>query len=234
MGRKFRKRSPKRVVDEITHLHKEYDINYFGFIDDNVNLDKSHIIEICDEIVRRKLDIQFEPTCGLHLASMDDDVARALSMAGCVFARLPIEHGNDYIRNKVIGKNLKREQIFQAANSLRKYGMRLSTMSIMGFPEDTPETLQDTYDLLLELNADLNYVFNLIPFPGTRVFNQVKEQGLLLASFSEDQIWKGEIDLDPVQKEQQYYLKPQHMSLDQLDAFRHKFNEIRVMNKGLM
>jgi anaerobic magnesium-protoporphyrin IX monomethyl ester cyclase len=230
MGRKFRKRSPKRVVGEIEHLHHEYGINYFGFIDDNVNLDKSHVMEICDEIINRRLDIQFEPTCGLHLASMDDEIAKALSRAGCVFARLPIEHGNDFIRNKIICKQLKRQQIFRAAQSLRKYGMRISTMCIMGFPEDTEQTLQDTYDLLIELNADLNYVFNLIPFPGTKVFEQAKREGLLLSAFSEEQVWKGEIDLDPVQKVQQYYLKPRNMSFEQLDYFREKFNNIRIMN----
>ena len=233
MGRGFRKRSPRRVVGEIEHLHREYGLNYFGFIDDNVNLDKSHVLEICDEIIRRHLDIQFEPTCGLHLPSLDDDIAKALSKAGCVFARLPIEHGNDYIRNKIIGKNLKREKIFEVAHSLKKYGIRTSTMCIMGFPEDTVQTLQDTYDLLLELKADLNYVFNLIPFPGTKVFEQAKQEGLLLSTFSEEQIWKGEIDLDPVQKVQQYYLKPANMSLEQLDIFRHKFNTIRIMNTDL-
>ena len=107
-------------------------------------------------------------------------------------------------------------------------------MCIMGFPEDTTQTLQDTYDLLVELNADLNYVFNLIPFPGTKVFEQAKKEGLLLTSFSEEQIWKGEIDLDPVQKVQQYYLKPRDMSLEQLDYFRSKFNEIRIMNLELL
>lgn len=230
MGRKFRMRSPGRVAGEIEYLHREYGINYFGFIDDNFNLDKSHVMAICEEIIRRRLDIQFEPTCGLYLGTMDDDIAKALARAGCVFARLPIEHGNDYMRNEIIGKNLKREQIFSAARSLRKYGMRISTMSIMGFPEDTPQTLQDTYDLLMELNADLNYVFNLIPFPGTKVFDQAKSEGLLLSAFSEEQVWKGEIDLDPVQEIQQYYLKPRNMSLEQLDYFRDKFNDIRVLN----
>ena len=104
----------------------------------------------------------------------------------------------------------------------------------MGFPEDTPQTLQDTYDLLIELKADLNYVFNLIPFPGTKIFDQAKREGLLLSTFSDEQIWKGEIDLDPVQKVQQYYLKPKDMCFEQLDYFRHKFNEIRVMNFRLV
>jgi radical SAM superfamily enzyme YgiQ (UPF0313 family) len=234
MGRTFRMRSPIKVVDEIERLNKEYGMNYFGFIDDNVNLNKEHVLEICDQIIKRKLNIQFEPTCGLYLGRVDGDIAYALGKAGCVFARLPIEHGNEYMRNTVIGKNLPREQIFRAKKLLKENGMRVSTMSIMGFPEDTVETLQDTYDLLIELKADLNYVFNLIPFPGTRVFEQAKNEGLLLSSFSEEQIWKGEIDLDPVQKVQQYYLKPRNMSLEQLDYYRSKFNEIRIMNSELL
>jgi radical SAM superfamily enzyme YgiQ (UPF0313 family) len=152
-----------------------------------------------------------------------------LGKAGCVFARLPIEHGNEYMRNTVIGKNLRREQIFRAKKLLKDNGMRVSTMCIMGFPEDTVGTLQDTYDLLIELKADFNYVFNLIPFPGTKVFEQAKREGLLLSTFSEDQVWKGDIDLDPVQKVQQYYLKPRNMTFEQMDYFRNKFNEIRVM-----
>ena len=229
MGRTFRLRSAKKVVDEIEYLNKEYGINYFGFIDDNVNLNKDHVIDICNQIVKRKLNIQFEPTCGLYLGRVDEDIAYALGKAGCVFARLPIEHGNDYMRNTIIGKNLPREQIFRAKKLLKDNGIRVSTMCIMGFPEDTAQTLQDTYDLLIELNADLNYVFNLIPFPGTKVFEQAKKEGLLLSSFSEEQMWKGEIDLDPVQKVQQYYLKPRAMSLEELDYFRKKFNDIRVM-----
>ena len=233
MGRTFRMRSPEKIVDEIEHLNKEYGMNYFGFIDDNVNLDKQHIIGICDQIIQRKLDIQFEPTCGLYLGQVDEDVAYSLGKAGCVFARLPVEHGNDYIRNTVIGKYLPREQIFRAKRLLKENGMRVSTMSIMGFPEDTSATLQDTYDLLMELNADLNYVFNLIPFPGTRLFEQARSEGLLLGHFDTSSLWRGEADLDPVQKTQQYYLKPRNMSFEEMDIYREKFNQIRVMNPAL-
>ena len=233
MGRTFRKRSPERVVGEMERLHRDFGVSYFGFIDDNVNLDKSHIIAICEEIIRRRLDIQIEPTCGLHLPSLDEEVVRMLARAGGVFARLPIEHGNDDIRNRVIGKRLDRDQIFRTAKWLKRHGMRTSTMSIMGFPEDTPETLQDTYDLLVELNTDLNYVFNLIPFPGTRVFEQAQREGLLLSHYMAGEVWKGEIELDPVQEVQQFYLKPRSMSLEEMQQFRDRFNELRVMNPAI-
>ena len=233
MGRTFRMRSPAKVVDEIESLNREYGANYFGFIDDNINLDKRHVIEICNEILARKLDIQFEPTCGLYLGQVDQEIANSLARAGCVFARLPVEHGNDHMRNQIIGKNLPREQIFRAKRVLKDCGMRVSTMSIMGFPEETAATLQDTYDLLIELNADLNYVFNLIPFPGTRLFEQALSEGLLLGHFDTANLWRGEADLDPVQKEQQYYLKPRNMSFAEMDLFREKFNSIRVMNPAL-
>lgn len=233
MGRTFRMRSPIKIVDEIEHLHKEYGMNYFGFIDDNFNLDKQHVIGICDQIIQRKLDIQFEPTCGLYLGQVDEAIAYSLARAGCVFARLPIEHGNDYIRNTIIGKNLLREQIYRAKELLKSNGIRVSTMSIMGFPEDTSATLQDSYDLLMDLNADLNYVFNLIPFPGTKLFDQANREGLLLGHYDTSSLWKGEADLDPVQKIQQYYLKPRNMSIEELDEFRQKFNNIRVMNPDL-
>ena len=52
-GRKFRVREPKRVVDEIEFLMKEYGATYVGFIDDafTLNLDKTR--EFLDEMMNR-------------------------------------------------------------------------------------------------------------------------------------------------------------------------------------
>ncbi|QFY88662.1 B12-binding domain-containing radical SAM protein [Magnetovirga frankeli] len=230
MGRMFRVRSPYKVVDEIEYLNKEFGMNYFGFIDDIVNIRKDHIIGICNEIIRRKLDIQFEPTCGLYLGKVDDDIAKAMARAGCTFARLPVEHGSDWIRTNVIGKKISRESIFKAQKVLKANGIRTSTMSIMGFPEDTVETLQETYDLLIELNADLNYVFNLIPMPGSRVFEQAVNEGLLNVNFDINSLWRGDVELDPVQKDQQFYIKPKDMTFEEMAMFRQKFNQIRILS----
>jgi radical SAM superfamily enzyme YgiQ (UPF0313 family) len=230
MGRQFRKKSPKRVVDEIQMLHEKHGQNYFGFIDDNVNLDQHHIIEICNEIIRRNLNIQYETTCGVHIASLNGDVIDAMADSGCVFVRLPIEHGSDYIRDKVIGKNLSREKIYSAAENLTKRKIFTSSMFIMGFPEETAETLEDTYRLICDLKLDLNYVFNLIPFPGTRVFKQALEDNLLTDNFNILDLWKGLVNLDPVQDECRFFIKPYNMTLDELMHYRLMFDKVQFFS----
>lgn len=231
MGRKFRKRSPERVVDEIQMLHEQKGQNYFGFIDDNVNLDKDHIIEICNEIIRRDLDIQYETTCGVHIASLSDEVINAMADSGCVFVRLPLEHGNDYIRDKIIGKNLPREKIFSAVQQLKNRKIFTSSMFIMGFPEDTVDTLEDTYQMICELQLDLNYVFNLIPFPGTRVFQQALDDHLLIDKFDVNDLWKGLVNLDPVQDDCRFFIKPYKMTLEELMHYRKLFDTARFLSE---
>jgi len=54
--RMFRKRSPKKFVDEVEFLYRNYGYRGFDFWDDTITIDKNHINEICKEIIRRKLN----------------------------------------------------------------------------------------------------------------------------------------------------------------------------------
>ena len=59
MGNSYRKKTAVRVVDEIEYLHLERNQNYFEFIDDVFVIDKQHVLDICEEICKRNLDISF-------------------------------------------------------------------------------------------------------------------------------------------------------------------------------
>jgi len=230
MGRGFRKRSPKQVVDEIEYHVKELGHNYFGFADDNLTLRKDHIMAICNDIVKRKLDIQFESFNGYNLASLDDEVVAALVAAGCVYVILPIEHGNDYMRNTVIGKRLPREKIFEVNNLYRKHKLLRRGVFIMGFPEDTPETLNSTRDMINDLDLDLCNVFSLIPFPGTKVFKQIIKDNLLISKIDVDKLWTGDMGLNTGGTD--FYVKPYAMSIDQLSEYRGIFDQLATERLG--
>lgn len=224
MGRGFRKHSPRRVVDEIEYHINIYNHNYFGFADDNLTLDKKHVLGICEEISRRGLDIQFESFNGYNLASLDEEVVNALASVGCIYAILPIEHGSEWMRNKIIGKKLPQNKIFEVMNLYKKHKIQTRAMFIMGFPEDTPETLGETLKMIEELGPDMADVFTLIPFPGTRVFRQVVEEGLLVENIDESQLWAGMLPLNT--KGNEFYIKPAAMTLDELAYWRKTFDNI--------
>jgi anaerobic magnesium-protoporphyrin IX monomethyl ester cyclase len=231
MGRGFRKRSPHNVVDEIEYHVNEFGHNYFGFSDDNLTLHKNHIMEICNEIQRRKLDIQFESFNGYNLASLDEEIIDALVKSGCVYVILPIEHGNDYIRNRIIGKKLPREKIFDVMSHYKKHNILTRGFFIMGFPEDTEHTLSETEKMINELQPDIVNVFTLIPFPGTKVFHQAFKDNLFINQVNPAHLWTGKMNLHTSGSE--FYIKPYMMSMEQLEYWRMRFNSIsdRLLKK---
>ena len=223
MGRKHRKRSVAKIADELELLVKEHGVTYFSFMDDQLTLNRGHILELCDEILKRKLNIQFDAPNGVWINSLRDDVVGKLAEAGLAMCNLAIEHGNDYIRNKIIGKNLERDKIFEAANYLKKYNVLSGGFFIMGFPEDTNDTLQDTYDMMQELQLDKMAVNTAVPFPGTTLFKQVIKDKLLVNKWNLDELWK-----TPISYQQgDFIIKPYNMSLEDLAIWRKKFDDLR-------
>lgn len=229
MGRTFRRRSPQLVVDEIEYLYTQKKQNYFRILDDNFVLVKNHVMDICNEIIRRKLDIQIEASCGLHISSLDEELIEKMAEAGVVYVALPIEHGNDKIRNQVIKKNLPREKIFTVAKLFKKYKMLTSGAFVMGFPEDTTETLNDTYQLINDLELDLNYVLILMPFAGSKVFEQARRDNLFTDAIDLDRLWEGKYCLDGLQQDK-VYIKPYNMSVDELVEWRHRFAGLKFFS----
>lgn len=228
MGRQFRKRDPEKVVDEIEMLVRDFGQNYFSFSDDNVNLDKKHFIAICDGIVQRKLDIQLCIAQGLYLNAVDEDIVRAFVNAGGVTVSVPIESGNNFIRNKVIGKNLKDEKIYEVVTLFKKYNFFTVGFFIMGFPEDTIDTLNDTLSMIERLGLDVNNVGTLIPFPGTRIYQQASQNNLLL--LDDTKIWNGDIFFDPSNK-QDFFIKPYCLDIAELQRFRKIFDDLHFTSE---
>ena len=166
MGPKWRARSSKNVVDEIEYVYKKYNHRHFSFMDDNFTLDKGRAIEICKDIIDRKLNIQFETPNGLSINTLDEKTMDTLVSAGMVRTYLAIESGSDFIRNKVMRKNVSNEKIYEVINLTKKYKqLNVAAFFIMGMPEETKETLKETYRMIKELKVDRIFLMNIVPFP---------------------------------------------------------------------
>ena len=224
-GQKIRYRSPENVVEEMKMYIDNYGLNYFNISDDNLNLDKKRVLKLMHLIVKENLNIQFSTENGVYINSLDEEVLDAMSSAGLARLHLAFETGSDYMRTEVIGKNLYNKKIEELKNILLKdkYShIYLYGYFVIGFPEETKETLSQTYQLITSFPLDNYSLFYAIPFPGTRLYNQCFKDRL----FTEEYFYDTDLLVNQVDVGQMVkglpYIKPYNLELTELIEFKKK------------
>ena len=178
-GRTWRYHSPKRVVDEIELLVKSYGVGEIHFIDDNISVDKKRLKKICDEIVKRKLDIKWTTPNGIAIWTLDKEVLKKMKKSGCYRLTFGIETAckdtQRYIRKQQIDLD-KAKQIIREANRL---GIWTISTFIIGFPDETKEDVQETIGFAINSDIDFAFFFLPMPFPNTDMEEDYKIRGLI-------------------------------------------------------
>ncbi len=177
--KRFRPKSAKRVVDEMEILlnlgYKEIHI-----WDDCFSADLRHPIDICDEIIRRKLKVCWNIYNGIRVDRVNEEVLTKLKAAGCYRVSFGIESGDQSILDHS-QKMITLEQIREAVKTAKKVGIETLGFIMIGLPGETPETIKKTIDFAIELDLDLPKVGIATPLPGTEFFNEWEKKGLILS-----------------------------------------------------
>lgn len=217
-GPRFRFRSAKNVLDEMESLYNNYGVRYFQFMDDNITFDKKRILEICRGIKKRKMNIQFDTPNGMAINRLDKELIEAMVEAGLIFSGFGIESGSEYIRNEIMKKGLMNEKIYEIVSECAKYKhLFIKGFFIIGMPEETQETLQDTYEMMKKLPLDKISMGFAAPYPGTELFNCCIKNKLLPYKIEEY------LDVKVLQSSDQHpYFKPYNLTKDDLIKFRKK------------
>lgn len=176
-GEKYRTRSPGNVVDEIERLMNKYGVREVKFNDDTFTIDQRRVIQICDEILRRKLKIVW--TCRVHVKNISRKLLKIMKRAGCWQIGFGIETG-DSTMLKNINKNMTLKESRSAVTWAKEFGMNVKVSFMFGLPGETKETIQRTIDFAKTLKADIVNFHIFIPFPGTELFKRMCQAGTLL------------------------------------------------------
>ena len=180
----LRLRNPKKFVDEVEFLHKEFGYRGFDFWDDTMTLVKEHVRGVCEEILKRKIDIVWYARARVN--TVDEELLKLMRKAGCIRISYGVESGSPKIL-KVIKKNITIEQARKAVDLSSKIGMAVVTNFMVNLPEETMEDLKMTIDLMKEFQQIKNsypaYGFTVI-YPGTELEYMAKEKRIMPKSFS--------------------------------------------------
>ena len=178
-GRRVRFRSPLNVVAEIESLRK-LGLKSIHFDDDTFGINQKYLNELCQALKKYSHGLKW--SCEIHVKLVNDHNIGLMKEAGCYHISLGIESGSNEILN-IERKGITIEEAIRACDIIKRYGIELATFFMVGFLNETEETLVATEKAMRTIkNASINYSI-FTPYPGTEIFRLCKEKGLVSNTF---------------------------------------------------
>jgi radical SAM superfamily enzyme YgiQ (UPF0313 family) len=174
-GLRFRFRSPEHVVRELVDLHRNHGLRHVVFRDPIFTTRKDRVLAICAGIRREKLDLEWQ--CETAIKVLDRDVIRAMAEAGLRHMSMGVESGNAEIQRKHCGsklldgqKRLDLERCVEVFDACREFGVESRAFCMVGFPEETPAMVEETFRLVERLDPDQVQFCAVTAYPGTPLY----------------------------------------------------------------
>lgn len=181
LGKKLRVRSAENIVDELMERKKTYGVTEFNFLDDNFTLHKRRVIELCELIHKRGLNITFRFPNGVREDFLDEEILEALKSVGCYHLDFGIESGSQKVLD-IMKKGKKIEEITEKVYLSKKYGFKVSSSFLFGTPGETLDDMEETIRYAASLPLDSASFGIITPFPGTELRKECIEKGWLVHS----------------------------------------------------
>lgn len=168
-GKKLRLRSPKKIVDELEWDVLQFDVKDFLFWSESFTINTDFAKQVADEIISRKLDINW--VCNSRVDNVDSEFLVKIKKAGCWMIGFGIESGNQDILNSV-KKGINVKDTVKAVELSKKAGLEVTAHCILGFPQDTKETILETVEFVKKLEIDYAQFYCAVPFPGSELYKE--------------------------------------------------------------
>ena len=173
---RYRVMSPPRVCDEIENALAK-GISEIYFVDDTFNITNRRVHELCDEIIAR--DLHFKWTVRFRVKGVDRPLLEKMKAAGCQRIQFGVEQGTEE-GLLILKKDVTVREILNAFALCREVGINTVAYFLIGTPvERSRRDVLDTIQYAIDLDPDF-VMFNILtPFPGTTIYSQGLDQGVL-------------------------------------------------------
>lgn len=179
LGKRFRAHSPKNVIHEMQECIN-LGINEFLIYDDTFSIDRQRVLDICDEIINKKLDIGWD--IRIRVDTVDEEILKKLKQANCERIHYGVEAGTEKIL-KVLKKGITLEQAISAFKLTKKMGIATLAYFMIGSPTETKEDILQTIEFAKKLNPDFVHITITTPFPATAIYQKGLEERVFKSDF---------------------------------------------------
>lgn len=175
-GKKIRERSVENIVDEIEYLKTNYDIDTIAFMDDTFTLKKRKVMAICDEILKRNIEIMWG--CTSRVDTLDEKLLKKMKEAGCITIFIGVESADQQQLDNMC-KNTTIAKIENAFKIAHKLKIRTIASVALGMPGDTKEIMNKTVKFVHKLKPNYAIYSLATPYPGTKFYKEAFEKNLI-------------------------------------------------------
>lgn len=175
----YRPRSASHVVDEIEYWYQK-GYRQYNFDDDNFNMVRERVFEVCDLIEKRGLKGLFlRCSNGIRADRVDREMLTRMRQVGFHYIAFGVDAGNNRML-EIVKKGETIEDIETAIREACALNYDVKLLFVVGTPYETREDVEDKVRLSRKYPIQEVHFYNIIPYPGTELFDYVKANNLFL------------------------------------------------------
>ncbi len=187
-GHKWRQRSAKNVIDEITDLIEKFKINEVAFIDDHLTANRDRMVELLDRMIKLELGITWTTPNGVRVDHLDEEILVKMKKAGCRSLVLGVQHGDPKMLERM-GTRLDLSKVERIVKIGSRLGLEMAAFFIIGHPGEDRKSFMKVieYGRKLGKYGLKDFRINIArAYPKTALFNYCIENDLFVIKDTEN------------------------------------------------
>jgi anaerobic magnesium-protoporphyrin IX monomethyl ester cyclase len=170
----WRGRDPEQVVAEIRHFNLTYGVNVILFTDEYPTYDRDRWEHLLDLLIAEELKVHILIETRVEDIIRDEAILSKYRRAGIIHVYVGAEATDQKTLDR-INKEITVEDSRRAIELLARHGMISETSFVLGFPEETPESIEGTFQLAKAFNPDFAHFLAITPWPYAEFYDEVKD-----------------------------------------------------------
>ncbi len=172
IGRKFRTRSGRNILDELRYAQEKYRSQEFKVLDDNFTLLMDRAKDICKLFIDEKMSMRWTCPNGIRADRLDEELCKLMKQAGCYSMSIGVESGDPEVFEK-INKGEKLADVERGIRIAQAAGIQVHGFFIIGLVGSSAETDKRSVEFAKRMGISASWGI-LVPYPGTPVWDQVR------------------------------------------------------------
>lgn len=174
----IRLRSINKVIEEIDLLATKYKVKNIKVLDELFALKEDRVTEFCELLIKRNYGLNIWAYA--RVDTINEKMCVKMKEAGINWLAFGIESADMKVREDVSKGLFNVATIKKAVSMAHNAGIYVVGNFLFGLPEDNLESMQNTLELAEELNCEYSNFYTAMAYPGSRLYEISKEQGVRL------------------------------------------------------